>query len=232
MKKIAKLGYTFPIVRDIAKDIKPAGWIVVANKNKLSFIEIALGQNGPARVEKQLVLDQSLNIEAYIFEQKMRPGQIPINTNNIKCMKDLCACLKEFSSYGTCVGNKNFKRIDKNGVVSVTDYWKHANCELVFKKSLHRPENCCNACVQLNSYLPKKINNTYLSLNQPEPIFSPILYESESFSNSKSNKFEGHKQGKRKKLDTQETSKKIKQELGEESTIEELFINVKEEPLF
>ncbi|ENN75100.1 hypothetical protein YQE_08413, partial [Dendroctonus ponderosae] len=221
-KSFKKVEWTFKSIVDIAKDIKPSGWIVVATRSKLSFMELSLGQQGPALIEKQLVLDHQLESEAYLGPDKVADGLFPFKLHNIQSSGELYVCLKLFASYGLCQGNKNFKRINKNGEVSVTDYWKNTNCHKVFDKSLRRPEHCCDACLQLNHILPKKINNVYLSLNQP------ALFK--SVKSCYTQKGARQRSGKRKKPDPEQALKRPKEE-REDALFSTEFVIVKEEPL-
>ncbi|KAL1502596.1 hypothetical protein ABEB36_007717 [Hypothenemus hampei] len=208
-----RIEWTFPKVLGVAKGLKPPGWIVMANKFRISFMEMSLGQLGPAIVEKQLILNHNLETEAFIRGDKIEDKLFPIKIHELQSCEELYRSLKLFSSYGVCQGNKNFKRIDKNGKVSDTDYWKGTNCLKVYDKTLGQPENCCNSCLQLNHILPKKINNTYLSLNQP------TTYKLDE---------EHHNTRGKSKEDNEGRTLEI--EMFPLTSIK--FVNVKEEPLF
>lgn len=92
-----KLGWNFKHILDIAKDIKPSGWIVVANKFRLSFMEVSIGQHGPACLGKQLVLDQALESEAYIGGDKVEEGLFPFKLSKIQSIREFYVCLKLFA---------------------------------------------------------------------------------------------------------------------------------------
>ncbi|XP_023029960.2 uncharacterized protein [Leptinotarsa decemlineata] len=148
------IGWSFKEVCKFAKQIKPDNWCIVASNDRIAFIEIKLSHSGPASLQKQLILSNYLELEVYVGNNKL--SDKILNTSDINSVVDLEECLSTLGRFGTCLGNRNFHRTNKTASQVKTEYWKHAQCLLVYEKDHTRKERCCDNCLSLNYFLTKK----------------------------------------------------------------------------
>ncbi|KAJ8980409.1 hypothetical protein NQ317_009404 [Molorchus minor] len=148
------VSFSFKEICRVAKHIKPDCWCIVTSDQRLAFMEINFPSTGPATLEKQLILNNYLQLEAYVGSNRIKDEVI--NTNNVKSVIELEKCLKAFTAFGTCLGNRNFHRANNSeSSQAKMEYWRHANCLLLYDKGI-RKEECCISCLSLNMFLTKR----------------------------------------------------------------------------
>ncbi|KAJ8953664.1 hypothetical protein NQ314_007271 [Rhamnusium bicolor] len=151
---LQNISFSFKEICKVARDIKPDCWCIVASNHRLSFIEINLPQCGPATLQKQLILNNYMQLEAYVGINRL--SEEVLSTNDVTSVIELENCLRTFASFGTCLGNRNFHRASMSNSQAKIEYWKHTNCLLLYERDSRRKEQCCDSCLSLNTFLTKK----------------------------------------------------------------------------
>ncbi|KAG5887313.1 hypothetical protein JTB14_006457 [Gonioctena quinquepunctata] len=125
------IGWSFKEVCEVAKEIKPDNCL-----------------------QKQLILSNYLQLEVYVGNNRL--SDKVLSTRDITSVVELERCLATLGGFGTCLGNRNFHRTNKTSSQIKTEYWKHAQCLLLYEKDPTRKERCCDNCLSLNYFLTKK----------------------------------------------------------------------------